>query len=74
MADSGLSLRLSVIKSRIYSSHGRGRPNEFEGGEVNALERGRVNTVKTLKFENGGGGVHDTPSSNGGADPGHGTL
>jgi len=36
----------------------QGRYHEFKvggGGGVNALEGGRVNTVKTVKFEKGGG-------------------
>jgi len=37
------------------------------GGGVNALEGWRVNTVKTLKFEKGGG--CKTPSSYGGGAP-----
>jgi len=45
---------------------------EFENGGVNGLENGRVNAVKTLKFDKGGGCIsHDPPSSYGGAAPGH---
>jgi len=39
-----------------------GTTNLKVGGRVNALEGGgRVNTVKTLKFEKGGELVHDPP-------------
>jgi len=34
------------------------------------LEGGEVNIVKKLNFENGGGGVHEPPSSYGGTTPG----
>jgi len=56
--------------SDCFSHCEQGRRHEFEGGWVNALKGGGgvwgVNTVKTLKFEKGGGDPHP-PSSYGGA-------
>jgi len=56
------SLKATIILYRPYHPSPQGRRNEFEGGEGGRSMHwkvlcvgGGVNTVKTLKFEKGGG-------------------
>jgi len=58
-----------LIKGHYDVPVTKGSATNLKGGG-NALEWGGVNTVETLKFEKGGGGLDPSPpSSYGGAAP-----
>jgi len=52
---STIPLDLHFDTGQPWASSVQGRRHKFEGWGVNALEVGGVNTVKTLKYEKGGG-------------------